>query len=108
METRLRPWLASAGVAVLAMVSIPGIPFAAQAASAESDGTGVTAPEDPGHGSMMRDAGHGDMMRSMSSMGPGHDAAGCMRMMVADGHDNHMTANGHAQMMSAGSGHGMS
>lgn len=90
MGTKLRPWLASGGVAVLAMVSIPGVPFAAQAASAEAVGAGVTAPEDPGHGAMMR------------------DGAGCLSMMAANGHDNHMAANGHEQMMRAGSGHGMS
>lgn len=108
MGIRLRPWLASGGVAVLAMVSISGIPLAAEAASTGSVGVAATATGDPEHGSMMSDGGHGEMMRSMSSMGSGHDAAGCLRMMAADGHDNHMTANGHAEMMSAGSGHGMS
>lgn len=111
MGTRLRSLLASGGVAVLAVASIPGIPLAAQAASAEPARASVTAPEDGEHDGMMRDGAHGDMMGSAPAMGTGHDGAGCENMMAAPGHDKHMAhmgGNGHDRMMRDGSQHSMS
>ena len=117
MGTRLPPWLAAGGVAVLAMVSIPGVPLGAEAASTDSVGVAATAAENPDQGSVMRDGGHADMMsdggqrdlmRSMPFVRSGHDPAGCREMMTSPGHDDRMAGNGHEQNTSGSARHGMS